>query len=534
MHDPGNLADAVPAWGADRFIRVSLEKAEQFCTTGNPLAAAHLINDLLKAMPENAGLLSHCNAYLVRALEKAEDLGAKGALRDAVRMLLDVFEINHQCDAALISLDNMLVRQIWQDQKLLVNGDAYRLGCADLVADEDQQQAIDSNLLLQVAALFYGLGQLAKADLLCSYLVDRGMSGLELLMVQQGIRRSLVKDRNMPAQAGQPEKFLIIKSWGSGYWSDIDNLLGNLLLAEITGRIPVVDWSSGSLFRGDTCLDSFGDFWEPVSKQSVADFTSGQFSYFPPKWNSSNLGQGDLNKSQGPYSRMAWHYYLHRNETVLVSDYFVAINDLRPWLQEGHWLRGLSAEEVYRKLFAKYLHLKPEIAAEIETFWAEQMEGLPIVAVHIRGSDKFTEDPNLALLNKLYRPVISKVLSSCPDARIFLMTDTEQIATEYQAVYGERLIIPPCFRTSSAVGVHFQQSADHRQLVKEVIRDVLLAVRCNFFIGNGLSNVSAAVAYLKEWPHDSCRLLGAKTITMRRLTYYNELPQEQEEMKHYE
>jgi protein O-GlcNAc transferase len=428
----------------------------------------------------------------------------------------------------------MLVRQIWQDQKLLVNGDAYRLGCGGLVADEPEQQAIDSSLLLQVAALFYGLGHLTKADLLCSYLVDRGMSGLELLMVQQGIRRSLVKDRNLTGQDVQPEKYLIIKSWGTGYWSDIDNLLGNLLLAEITGRVPVIDWSSGSLFRGDGDLDSFADFWEPVSKLSVADLTSAQFSYFPPKWNSSNLGQGNLNKSQGPYSRMAWHYYLHRNETVLVSDYFVAINDLRPWLQEDHWLRGLSAEEVYRRLFAKYLHLKPEIDAEIETFWAEHMDGPPVIAVHIRGSDKFTEDQNLTLLNQLYGAAISKVLENCPDARIFLMTDTEQIATEYQAVYGERLIIPPCFRTSSAVGVHFQKTADHRQLVTEVIRDVLLAVRCNQFIGNGLSNVSAAVAYMKEWPHDSCRLLGAKTITMRRLTYYNDLPQNQEEIKYGE
>ncbi|MGB8078567.1 MAG: hypothetical protein WCF09_11900, partial [Gallionella sp.] len=41
-------------------------------------------------------------------------------------------------------------------------------------------------------------------------------------------------------QAGQTERFLLIKAWGYGFWSDVSHVLGQLLLAEITGRTPVV------------------------------------------------------------------------------------------------------------------------------------------------------------------------------------------------------------------------------------------------------------------------------------------------------
>ncbi len=38
------------------------------------------------------------------------------------------------------------------------------------------------------------------------------------------------------------DRFLLIKSWGCGFWSDVDHVMGQLLVAEITNRIPVIYW----------------------------------------------------------------------------------------------------------------------------------------------------------------------------------------------------------------------------------------------------------------------------------------------------
>ena len=37
-------------------------------------------------------------------------------------------------------------------------------------------------------------------------------------------------------------KYLLIKAWGYGFFSDVNHILGQLLIAEMTERIPIVYW----------------------------------------------------------------------------------------------------------------------------------------------------------------------------------------------------------------------------------------------------------------------------------------------------
>ena len=43
-------------------------------------------------------------------------------------------------------------------------------------------------------------------------------------------------------------KYLLIKAWGFGFFSDVNHIIGQLLIAELTGRIPIVYWGKNSLF----------------------------------------------------------------------------------------------------------------------------------------------------------------------------------------------------------------------------------------------------------------------------------------------
>jgi hypothetical protein len=42
-----------------------------------------------------------------------------------------------------------------------------------------------------------------------------------------------------------------------------------------------------------------------------------------------------------------------------------------------------------------------------------------------------------------------------------------------------------------------------------VLIDALVAARADAFIGNGFSNASVMVGYLREWPEGACTLLGS-------------------------
>jgi hypothetical protein len=64
-------------------------------------------------------------------------------------------------------------------------------------------------------------------------------------------------------------KYLVIKSWGFGFWSDVSQVIGSLLLAEITGRIPVTHWGKNSLFSNGSNRDSFKGYFNPASNVTL-------------------------------------------------------------------------------------------------------------------------------------------------------------------------------------------------------------------------------------------------------------------------
>lgn len=502
-------------------LQVSLDKASRLAQDGHVLEAARFLAELKEQFPENRLLHKACESLICASIRVAENMQETGHLQAAAGMLLDMLFINPGHQGIFSSLRNLLIRQIWQDQKVACIDDARRLGCAHLVPPQ-QMEKVSDDTLTRLARIYVDNGQPALAEMLCCYLADRGSRGLDLELVRARIRLFLSRNPS-ECHLGAGKKFLLIKSWGTGFWSEIDNLIGNLLLAEITGRIPVVDWGANNLFCDSPDENAFEQFFLPLNTFDAKGLASGDYSYFSPKWNRQNILSCDNDKLQGRFSRLPGVYYLNRDEDVLVSDYFVAVNELAEWIPSDHPLSGFSVDELYRALYRKYLHLKPEIVTEIEDFWNTEVGDGTVLAAHVRGSDKVSEDANLPIINQLYHSEIALYLKRFPKARIFLLTDSEPVVQDFLKCYGQRLIAAPCSRTSNAQGTHFQPSASRHALGFEVIRDVVTATRCHSFLGYGLSSVSCAVAYLREWHPGLCRLFGAKSTEMRRLTFYNEL-----------
>ena len=315
-------------------------------------------------------------------------------------------------------------------------------------------------------------------------------------------------------------RFLLIKPWGYGFWSDMEDVQSKLLLAEITNRIPIVYWGKDSLYSVDENHSSFEQYFLPVSDYSIKDIESDNYTFYPPIWNSSNIRQTDPNRFSRVYRDVS--SFVNCDANVLVSDVHNFMYEYAPWISEGHPAYGLKDVDIYhtnielestlnayRYISNKYLKLQPDIAAEIDEFYHAHMETGPILAVHIRGGVKLNEHSYWGEVMAQYPYEIDCYLKDNPSARIFLLTDDEAILEQFRHIYGAILIYTDCTRKSinDEGELCLKSFSDRRRKGIEIIKDSYLACKCDYFIGNWGSNVFRAVKRLKAWETDKIKML---------------------------
>lgn len=363
---------------------------------------------------------------------------------------------------------------------------------------------------VEQAAIFFG-----QAD------AARPAAGLLARTARAIWRKRDLWNARKPSDGASPgNRYLLIKSWGYGFWSDVSQVLGGLLLAEITQRVPLVHWGKNSLFGDRSGRDAFRNYFEPVSDLSLPDLVQhDNVTFFPPKWTRANLTEENIAKWKGAGSRLGIVEYLNRPEMVAVVDFYVDVINAAPWLPVDHPMHGQSVRQIYRYLIGKYLRPQQAVRARCDSFYDAHLFGAPFVAVHLRGSDKIKEEKTLEATNGK----IEAALAEMPqDFRIFLLTDDESFVTLAKGKYGDRVVTTQCQRTSSAMGVHYLPTTDPVQAGLEVMTDAYLAQRADRFIGNGSSNVARMIAVLRDWNPADCMLLGMDGFRMSNLALYRD------------
>ncbi|MDB9774572.1 O-fucosyltransferase family protein [Candidatus Pelagibacter sp.] len=322
------------------------------------------------------------------------------------------------------------------------------------------------------------------------------------------IKNDCNQDKIIKNNKTKNTKYLLIKAWGYGFFSDVSHVLGQLLIAELTERSPIVYWGKNSLFGDGTEVNAFEHYFESFSKLSINEFEKNTFSYWPPKWNNNNLKFKEVNKWHGPYSRIAGQYFLNRPENVVISDFYSGIVDIKPWIPSTNPLFKLSINEIYYYLVNKYLHPKTLIKKRVDSFLQNKLMKSSFIAVHVRGSDKVIEQKNLDSVNKQYEDIINKKILIDPSLKIFLMTDDIRILNRYYVLYGDRVVATKSQRTNGNQGVHYKNFSNSLEIGFEVMTDVYIAAKAEIFIGNGWSNTSQIVRYLKKWSEKDIQFIG--------------------------
>jgi hypothetical protein len=279
-------------------------------------------------------------------------------------------------------------------------------------------------------------------------------------------------------------RYLVIRPWRQGFWSDVTHLLGCLLLAEITGRIPVTLWDRTSLYSDGSRTDAFELYFKPLPGIAIEDVELAGAYLLP-----SGLVRRDFAFSSpaAKYKRArhAALAYLARQQTVAVSDFYVGILHLLPWIPKSHVLFSKSIDEVYRWLAAKYLRPRDDIAGDVDRLAHSMFAVGPHIAVHFRGLDKQREYRAVRLDAPRLEDYFEILDRHPPSTRIFLLSDDDLAMSIFRARYGERIACTPFQRGNGEIGLHHRQAREPVRLGREVMIDTYLALRCDTFLGWG-------------------------------------------------
>ncbi len=362
------------------------------------------------------------------------------------------------------------------------------------------------------------LGDLQRAEALCRMALDRAPDDLDARALLAEIGRLAGVDA-MGIYPDNRARYLLIKAWGFGFWADLDHVLGALLLADLTRRVPVVHWGTNSRYRDRGTDNAFEAFFAPVSGANLQDIEEAE-TFFPAKWNRDTLRTENFCKWSGPGSKLTGLYFLGQKEQVAVSDFHVRTYDLLPWIPPGHKLCGATITAVYRHLFKTHIRPRSDILHAVDEIWTRRMAGRQWLAVHVRGTDKVREAPALWQVNRAYHGVVAQILRDNPRLSIFLLTDAREIVDEYTDRYGDRVLTTNAVRGDGTTGIHMRGEASSK-LGREVMIDSWLAARCDLFLGNGMSAVSTGIRHLKDWPKNRFFLMTEDVLARREMVIHN-------------
>ncbi len=314
-------------------------------------------------------------------------------------------------------------------------------------------------------------------------------------------------------------RFLLIKALGNSLWGEVDHVICQILAAELTNRIPVIYWGMESLYSESLTTNAFDLFFEPVSQFSFHDVVRVEYTYYPSVWKFENVLAEDTERLK--MENRDLKSLMKSDANVVVSDVYYPIRALLPWVKSDHWAYGKTPHQIYRRLFDTYLKPKPEILKEIKKFINTNpnfRDEKPIIGVHVRGDAIVKEVAQLYDLNEYYKPNLWQFIVRYNARHLFLITDSKKIFSQYKKLYGKNDLLiysgskkePLKERIATCLLDYPNKRHKGVELIKdtvEIIKDTYLAAQCDFFIGNGYSNLSNTVMRLKDWPDTNIKLL---------------------------
>lgn len=137
-----------------------------------------------------------------------------------------------------------------------------------------------------------------------------------------------------------------------------------------------------------------------------------------------------------------------------------------------------------KKLIDKYVHLKPEISKEIDTFVKKYFKGHYVIGVHYRGTDKKRETPPIPY--ETYFTRIDRLMNKAKQDKpiIFTATDDQGFLDRIKSLYRKKVVYNDFVRSDDEKPLHYSKTRfkSNYQKGKEALIDCILLSKCNILL----------------------------------------------------
>jgi hypothetical protein len=323
-------------------------------------------------------------------------------------------------------------------------------------------------------------------------------------------------------------KQIVIQSIPEGMVAVLRHTVHGLLLAELSGRNPVIYWGSRFLYRGRSlCKNAFLRFFGDMGCCDATKIRDTNMGFLPTDWSAENVFNDGLisyryEESRPGVAQPPLEKLLNSEAEVVVYTHWNHLVDIMPFIPECSEYYGLDNATVAGMVFRKYFKVLPEVLAPAKKILESVTVSGRLIGVHCRGSDKITE--HALVTPEDYRKQVDRILSE--EDRVFLATDSVRALKKFQNWYGDRLIFTDCERSSNEQGVHFT-AKNREQAGRDFLVDAYLLSRCALHFGNKGSHVSYLVqAMLKEEgrPYDNFVNVRASSLSRMNRAVCHRLP----------
>jgi hypothetical protein len=391
---------------------------------------------------------------------------------------------------------------------------AGRLGLAEMWAWTALRERPESPTALTVLAAIgthIGLPETALRFIRDAAAIDPQLPNLagNLQAVESAALERRSDPRSADAATGERQRrYLVIKAWGSDFWSDACHVAVQALLAELAGRVPVVHWGYGSRFNDDPPGDCFARYFEPASDVGVQDLAKTAAPCFPEPWRAEKLLTGDAPDADRPPSQIPASHFIARAEDIAVTDHYTSMAALQGWIPQAHRLAVLSLYELWQRQLQTVLRPLPALREQARQFAGLHFGGRPHIAIDGCGAGLDAAASASSYFEWIEQRVaaLSAEIASLP---IFLMTDRQSVLQHFRQRYGDRLHVTDARRSDvdrmpkpdGGAPEGYRRGAD-------ALVGALVALDAVAFIGLGAAHSSCTVAYWRPWVPGRCVLFG--------------------------
>lgn len=307
-------------------------------------------------------------------------------------------------------------------------------------------------------------------------------------------------------------RYLLIKAKG-GLGNRMLAAVTGLVYADLTGRMPVIDWRDGAyaapgvnsyplLFRAP-----FGP--DPAQLERIEDVV-------PEVWR-DHLNEHPTTLISRCHPASHNNPFIYRKYCVDIArcDYIQALavywsylpkmKRLRPLIRRDSRFSGRREDDIFYEYLDRYFTPKDRVLDAVEALITPDRR--PIIGVHVRHTDRTVP------LSAVHR-ALGRSLKALPGGRIFLATDSNAVEAEFRARYPGVFTIEKWFAPEGQALHQNRATPDTIHEAENALIDMRALARCDQLIYARRSTFSHASRLIGQFPPDAVTDIDAARPTV--------------------